>query len=215
MSQTFTINMLKTFDECPKKYEYAYVKKIRIPENSKKTLTGNKLHSLINFHLKKQDIAKLLPLLDEKERLLWENFEKLTLPQYIDSEYSFHVKFSDFWLTGRIDAIFKTERAILIADWKTSDYILNEKEQFQTMFYLYSIYNIYKSKGLINEYRQVSMTYYILSDSLEIKVELSEGLYNEFCEKMNHIIEKINIALFEESPGESCRYCNYRTLCKP
>ena len=59
MNKTFTINMLKTFKECPQKYEFLYLKKIQLPESAKNTTSGNNIHNLIDFYLKGQEIRKL------------------------------------------------------------------------------------------------------------------------------------------------------------
>lgn len=210
---TFTVHMLKTFTECPKKYEFAYIKKLRLPEDMKKTLTGNKLHNLINFKLKGQNISKLLPLLDEKELELWKNYETLELGKYIDSEYSFLTRCADVWLSGRIDALFKTYDGILIADWKTSDYILRETDNFQTMFYLYTAYNIFRSKGTIKDFSEVLLTYFVLSDSSQITVQLSQKLYDGFCSEVKESTEKINCGRFDPRESENCKNCSYKTLC--
>ncbi len=216
MAETFTINMLKTFKECPKKYEYVYIQKLRLPEDSKKTLTGNKLHSLINFYLKKQDISKLLPLLDDKEKVLWDSFKKLCPDNVIESEYSFNLKFKDIWLTGRIDAIFKDDNKYLIADWKTSGYIRNdgnEKEQLQTAFYLYSLFNIYKEKGLINNFDELSMKYFVLSSGEVLEVTLTEALCNGYEQEIDRLLAKIQSEKTFLKTENDCKYCQYREMC--
>lgn len=244
--------MLKTFAQCPKKYDYSYVQKIRVPENSKKnqnTLTGNKVHSLINFQLKNQNISKLRDCLDEEEKFMMNNFVALNLDNCLESEYSFMLKFSalqysqltpstenipssggqqgdknylplkHYILAGRIDALFKTETSedsktkYLIADWKTSEYILDEKEQFQADFYLFCIYEILKAKGLVSSFEELSLKYFILSSSKEITIEFNKDKYEKFENTVRALILKIEATVDFEKNLTECRFCPYKKLC--
>ena len=134
MNEIFTINMLKTASKCLKKYDFLYNQKIRLPEHNTSVNTGSRIHALINYYFKNQNVEKLLSVLDSSEMALWANFLDLKLKNPLESEFSFLVRFEDVWLSGRMDALFFENGKITIADWKTGNFSHNEDEMFQTMF---------------------------------------------------------------------------------
>ena len=213
MNKTFTINMLKTFKECPQKYEFLYLKKIQLPESAKNTTSGNNIHNLIDFYLKGQEIRKLENNLNSEEKQLWNNFLNLNLQNCIKSEYPFYVKINEDWLTGRIDALFKTESGYYIADWKTGKFRHTPNEQFQTHIYLYAIYNILNLKKEINSYSNLSMKYFILKDESEILVNLDKTLYNQIDGNLKKTIGEIQEGMFKRNITEYCDCCPYRSFC--
>lgn len=213
MNNIFTVNMLKTFEECPKKYEFIYIKNMNLPENYKNTESGNNIHNLINFYLKQQPVQKQENLLNTAEKELWKNFLNLNLSNCVKSEYSFFFKAEGIWLNGRIDALFEYNSGYMIADWKTGNFRHNEKEQFQTYFYLYSLYNILKSKKKINSYSDLCMKYFILRNGTEILVNLDDKLYNQIDEKLKIILGKIKKAMFLVNTNEHCKCCPFEKFC--
>ena len=64
MNEIFTINMLKTASKCLKKYDFLYNQKIRLPEHNTSVNTGSRIHTLINYYFKNQNVEKLLSTLD-------------------------------------------------------------------------------------------------------------------------------------------------------
>lgn len=213
MNDTFTFNMLKTFAECPKKYEFLYEKKLRLPQHTAGTQTGNNIHNLINYHLKGQNTSKLQTLLNEVEQKLWKNYCSLNLNDCLASEYTFFLKFENAWLTGRIDALLQTDDGYLIADWKTGNFKHDEKEQFQTYFYLFSMFNILSRKNLIYSYSDLSMKYFILTDESQILVKLNERLYNNIHGRLKKLLGEIYKERFLCHFGEQCKSCPYKSFC--
>ena len=74
-NQTYTLNKLQMYDECPQKYKLCYIDKVHIIEPISKTKTGNNIHALINYYLKGMDVTKLVESLSKAEKLLWFNFK--------------------------------------------------------------------------------------------------------------------------------------------
>lgn len=215
MSETYTINMLKTYEECPQMYKFSYVDKIRFQEPNKKADSGVRLHALIKHHLNGADVSKLVLQLDKHEKILWHNFlnSPILKYKYIDSEYSFDVNLGGNRLTGRIDALFETDGCYIIADWKTGE-LTDENERFQTMFYLCCLYEIYKQKKLPVSCSSFALHYVLLKNNTVVKIKFTDELYMQYRNKILGIIMKIeenkNYFCFKT---DKCRTCRFFKLC--
>lgn len=216
MEKTYTINMLKTFEECPQKYKFIYVDNLKFSESkSAKTDTGVKIHALINYYLNGKDVSKIVAQLDKSDKLLWHHFLNSAVLKYhfLESEYSFDVQFGQARLTGRIDALFETEGEYVIVDWKTGE-ISDENERFQTMFYLCALYEVYKQKHIPVSYDSFSLRYVLLNTGTSIKIAFSEELFMQYRNKILGLIDKIesgeNYFCYK---SEKCKTCRYLKLC--
>src|SRR5574344_527019 len=96
----FYPSMLKTFSECPKKYEFKYQKNITMPQITFGTEKGKKIHALANFYLKGQDISKLEKALTPEEHNIFEHLKnnEYFQKEYLKSEYNLTAKVNDFWI---------------------------------------------------------------------------------------------------------------------
>ncbi len=213
MNEIFTINMLKTASKCLKKYDFLYNQKIRLPEHNTSVNTGSRIHALINYYFKNQNVEKLLSTLDSSEMTLWANFLDLKLKKPLESEFSFLVRFEDVWLSGRMDALFFENGKITIADWKTGNFNHNEDEMFQTMFYLYAASVIFMKNGMVRDFSEISMVYYLLKDKKEIKIDFSSDLFADFENKFKKILEKIKYGRYNSGSHIHCEACEYRNIC--
>lgn len=213
MNEIYTVNMLKTASICLKKYDFLYNKKIKLPEYNNSAKTGSSLHSLINYHFNGQNVEKLLPVLSGDEMVLWENFLSLNKTTPLESEYSFLVRFDDVWLTGRMDAVFYEDGKIIIADWKTGNFKHKEDEMFQTMFYLYAASVIFLKNGMVRDYSDISMVYYLLKDSSNIKISFNDELFSVFGNCIKKILEKIKFGSYNMCSDIHCEACEYRFIC--
>ena len=59
MNNTFSVNMLKTYDTCIKKFDFKYNQKISMPQNPEFFEKGKKIHALANYYLRGANITKL------------------------------------------------------------------------------------------------------------------------------------------------------------
>ena len=135
---SFSPNMLKTFEACPKKYYFKYVQKISVPQKSSLFEKGKKVHALANYYLRGDDISKMEKALGSDEKLTWEILKQNEFFQksYVNSEYNLSCKVRDYWIGGRLDALMKDENNYYILDYKTGSIPKNPEYDFQTMVYL-------------------------------------------------------------------------------
>lgn len=213
MNDIFTINMLQIAAKCLKKYDLLYNQKIRLPEFNNFARSGSRLHSLINYYFKGQNIDKLTAALTEDEKRLWQNFLNLNTGMPLHSEYSFFVRFEDVCFTGRMDAVFYNDGKITIADWKTGDFTHGEDEAFQTMFYLYAASVIFSKNGLISDFSDISMIYYLLKVGRQIRIDFDGALFSEFENSFKKILEKIKYGRYNGISHIHCEACEYKNLC--
>jgi hypothetical protein len=78
MQKILSPNMLKTFETCPKKYYFRYVKNISMPIDDEIFETGKNIHALASYYLRKQNIDRMELALSVKEKeLLFTDIEEL------------------------------------------------------------------------------------------------------------------------------------------
>lgn len=215
-SQTFTLDKLQMYDECPQKFKLCYLDKVHVVESIQNTKTGNNIHSLINYYLKGMDVTKLVTALATNEKLLWHNFKTSDIQnyKYVSSEYAFNVKFDEYWLTGRIDALFENNENYIVLDWKTGKHFLPENVKFQTSFYLLCMYEILKSKNLIKDYEQVSLHYMDLAANNKLKISLDKDSYIQYKQQILTIINKITTGnSYYCNKTDNCKQCKYYRAC--
>ena len=56
MFQLFSPNMLKTYENCPKKFYFRYIKNISMPVNDEIFETGKNVHALASYYLRKENL---------------------------------------------------------------------------------------------------------------------------------------------------------------
>ena len=100
---SFSPNMLKTFEVCPKKYYFKYIQKISVPQKSSLFEKGKKVHALANYYLRGDDISKMEKALKDEELKLWEILKQNEFFQktYVNSEYNVSCKIGNYWIGGK------------------------------------------------------------------------------------------------------------------
>ena len=108
---SFSPNMIKTYQACPKKYYFQYVENINMPKSLLPFEKGKKVHALANYYLQKIKIDRIESALNDSEREVWELLKENPFynMDYLKSEFMLSIKLSDFWLGGRLDAIVHKE----------------------------------------------------------------------------------------------------------
>lgn len=217
-TQTYTLSMLQMFDECPQKYKLCYIDKVHIIENINNSASqkGNNLHNLINYYLKGMDVSRLISVLTPQEKILWHNFITSDVKNYkfVSSEYSFNLRLDEYWLTGRIDALFEYGGDYIILDWKTGENFLPENVKFQTSFYLLCMYEILKSKNLIKKPEELSLNYMDLASDSIVRINFDENSYMQYKNLILTIINKINEGKnFFCNKTSKCKLCKYYRAC--
>lgn len=216
-----TSGMLKTFRECPYKYNLIYKEQVEIPLHSEFTEVGEIIHTLINYKYKGFDIAKQLQVLNLPENIhlfeLWQNFLSYKIDTVEKSEFSFTVPFfNKIILTGRVDAIRKIDDRFEILDWKTgSSANIEPESDMQTIVYLLSVYKLLRCQGLVDNPVNLSLTYFFLKDKTSITVDFSMKKLKLFESIVRD--ETLKILQFpstNEKILRNCQKCSFNIVCK-
>ena len=216
-----TAGMIKTFEECPIKYNLIYEKHLEIPSNDEYAEKGKKLHALINYYIKGYDIKNLIKSLenDENKELykLWNTFLSLDINMCEESEFSFSVPFDEnIKIAGRTDAIRKIGNKYEILDWKTGkSENINPENDWQSVVYLFGLYELFYYNKKIKNYDDLSMTYCFLNENIKKTVNFSKETYENYKEKLSEIIKKISQSQdISIKNTNSCSKCSFNIICQ-
>ena len=214
--KNFSPNMLKTFEECEKKFYFKYIEKKSLPQKSATFVKGKKIHALANYCLNGFDIKKMLDTLDEEEYNIWcalkEN--KFFNMETVKTEYNLTCRIKNFWIGGRLDAIVKNDSNYLILDYKTGNIPQNAENDFQTIVYLLCADKLYQKKG---GYESLRFVYIGLKKGVEKEIMLDDINKKSFENKIISICEKITNAVTTNHFSETCtncEHCEYYKICK-
>ena len=206
MFQIYSPNMLKTYELCPKKFYYKYVKNINMPIDDEIFEFGKNIHALASYYLRKENMYKMENSLNEREKSVWEYLKCIEYFSYetISTEYNLSIKIDNTFFGGRLDALVKKDNKYYILDYKTGSPPKNAKYDYQTIVYLLAVSEFFKTKD-------VNFVYIDLKNKSEIKVELTEELIIEYKNKLKKIIDEITSSDFK-TVKNICN-CEYNTIC--
>ena len=206
MFQTFSPNMLKTYDICPKKFYFKYVKNIAMPVNDDIFEFGKNIHALASYYLRKENLYKMEASLTEQEKNTWEYLKSTEYFSYesVQSEYNLSVKVNENFFGGRLDALVKKDNKYFILDYKTGSAPKNAIYDYQTMIYMLAVHGFFNT-------RNVCFVYLDLKNRTETKIDLTEALITEYKNRLITIANKINK---EEHPfNKNICPCEYSIIC--
>ena len=208
MFQSFSPNMLKTFEQCPKRFEFKYIKNISMPVNDEIFEKGKNIHALASYYLRNENIDKMEKALKPDEFEIWNYLKKCEYFSYkvINTEYNLSVKIGEIFFGGRLDALVKKNDTYYILDYKTGSAPKNAKFDYQTMIYLLCVKEFFKTYNVI-------FVYLDLKNKQETKIELSENLAIEFEEKLLTISKKIQKKDFIANKKSNFCPCEYNIIC--
>lgn len=203
----FSPYMLKTFKECPKKFEYKYIKKIIMPQKASNFERGKKIHALANYYLQGIDITKLETSLLPEEAAIWQKLKNNEFfnKQYVKSEYTLSAKIKNYWIGGRLDALMQDENCYYILDYKTGAIPPNPEFDFQTMIYLYCASKILNTTC-------IKFVYIDLKNNENKIIEFSKERMTEYEKTLSDMLDKMNTTDFPQNT-DGCRFCEYNKLC--
>ena len=206
MLQSFSPNMLKTYENCPKKFYFRYVKNISMPINDEIFELGKNIHALASYYLRKENIHKMELALNEREKAIWEYLKGIDYFGFetINTEYNLSVKIGNYFYGGRLDALVKKDDKYYILDYKTGSAPKNAKYDFQTIIYLLSVRAFFKTDNVV-------FVYLDLKNKTEVEIELSSELLKEYLEKIENITKKIELEDF--TPKQKDCKCEYNIIC--
>lgn len=206
---SFSPNMLKTFETCQKKYYFKYIQNISVPQPVSFFEKGKNIHALANYYLKGADISNLLLALSNEEKQILERLlnNEFFQKTYVNSEYNLSTKINDFWVGGRLDALMKDVDDYFILDYKTGTVPKNPEYDYQTMVYLVC------ADRLLKDYNSLKFVYidlknnknYVINFDTDKKVEYLNAL-TMLCDKISQTTE------FSLSP-DKCKFCEYAKFC--
>lgn len=206
MFALYSPNMLKTFQQCERKFFFKYVKKISMPVNDAIFEFGKNIHALASYYLKKENIDKMEYSLNAKEREVWEALKgiKYFSYEFVESEYNLSVKIGNYIFGGRIDAIVKNNDEYFILDYKTGAVPKNPKFDYQTMIYIMAVKEFFKSE-------RVNFVYIDLKNKDEVKIKYTDELGNDYKSRLIKVVEKINSNELSEKKADCS--CEYSSIC--
>ena len=206
---SFSPNMLKTFEACPVKYYFKYVQKISMPQKSSFFEKGKKIHALANYYLRGDNINKLETVLNEEEQNVWQSLKnnEFFKKTYIASEYNLSCKIGNYWIGGRLDALMKDENNYYILDYKTGSIPKNPEYDYQTMVYLLCAAKMYGNK--------LKFVYIDLKNNQNCTIDFTPEKEKEYEKILIEICDKItNAQLPEEIEHyKICELCEYNKIC--
>lgn len=211
----FSPNMLKTFDECEKKFFFKYIDKKSLPQRSVIFEKGKKIHALANYYLKGFDIKKMEKVLNAEETKAWERLKsnKYFKLKPLETEYNLSCKVRNYWVGGRLDALMNENSNYFILDYKTGNIPKNAEQDFQTITYLLCADKLLKAKK--SGYDSLKFVYIGLKNGEEKEISLTAELKNQYEEKISTTCKNIDFAINSGvfKPCEDCKNCEYHKLC--
>ena len=204
-------NMIKVFEDCPLKFYHRYIEQISTPILDKTFVVGKNIHAMACYYLKKSDISKLETALTETEKGLWGALKSNPYFGYetVGVEKSLTMRFGDYWLGGRIDALVKRGKNYYILDYKTGGVNGDMVFDPQTMVYLMMC------EEWLKDYDQLSFVYLDLKNKNEVKIPFSKELKQIYSEKLMKVCDNITKFNYRNPKIEKECECEYYNLCKP
>ncbi len=206
---SFSPNMLKTFETCPKKYYFKYIEKISVPQKSNLFEKGKKVHALANYYLRGDDISKMEKALYSEELKLWEILKQNEFfnKTYVNSEYNLSCKVGNYWISGRLDALMKDEKNYYILDYKTGSIPKNPEYDYQTITYLLCASKMYGDN--------IKFIYIDLKNNQNSIIDFNSAKAKEYERRITDICDKITNAQFPEEIEHTniCNFCEYKKIC--
>jgi len=188
--------MLKTFEECPRKFDFKYLQNIQMPVNDEIFEFGKNIHALASYYLKKEFTDKMEKSLTSKEADVWEYLKKSKYFGYevINTEYNLAVKIGKHFFGGRLDALVKNGNKYYILDYKTGAAPKNAQYDYQTIIYILAVSKFFHTN-------EIEFVYLDLKNRTEVNINFNENLGEDYKKKLLDISEKIDN--YESAPKKS------------
>lgn len=206
---SFSPNMLKTYQTCPKKYYFKFIEQINIPVSFLKFEKGKKIHALANYYLQNVNISRIETALNENEKEIWQLllnnpfFQK----EHYKSEYQLSCKIGDYWVGGRLDAVVYDEDGYYILDYKTGSIPKTPEYDYQTMIYLLCL------DGIIPDKKQISFVYIDLKNTKNHVINFNETIKKDYENRLIKACITADKDTAYRCNPLSCKLCEYSRIC--
>ncbi len=199
--------MLKTYEKCPKKYFFKYIKGLQMPVDDDIFTLGKNIHALASYYLKGENIDKMEKSLEHKEAELWKYLKGVNYFKFntVNTEYNLSVKIGNNFFGGRLDALVENNGHYYILDYKTGSAPKNAQYDYQTMIYMLCVNKFFKTEN-------VTFVYIDLKNKCEVSTILTKELIEEYENALVKISDKIIRGDFLPSKKD-CKHCEYGKIC--
>ena len=239
-NQVYSVSQLKTYQSCPKKYEFQYIYKI--PSLPKHYFDfGTSIHSvleeilpLFSANLSKEEIFSKammslsnnwisLAYIDSNQEKEYKQKGILAIKNFIEKqnmlklhqktiflEKEFHINIDSKKLIGYIDRVDLFENEFKVLDYKTSN-SCQSKEYLKQDFQLY----VYAKaiKELKGKFPKSMGLWYLNFNKIE-EIDFDEKDYKKVIIEIKKIFERIENLDFSPNPSKfNCTYCDFNKLC--
>ena len=206
MIKLYSPSMLKTFEVCPRKFNFKFNEHINMPVNDDIFEFGKNIHALASYYLRGENIDRMEASLTSKETEIWQYLKGIKYFSYsvVNTEYNLSVKIGNHFFGGRLDALVKDGDKYYILDYKTGNAPQNPKYEFQTMIYMLAVKEFFKTND-------VTFVYLDLKNKTEVAIELSPELEKEYIKKLEDTADRIESKDFRKN-GNNCE-CEYSIIC--
>lgn len=209
MTNSFSPNMLKTYEQCPKKFYFRYIENVNVPLSSTPFEKGKKIHALANYFLQGVNISRIETALTQEEKDVWnlllgnQFFQK----DYYNSEYQLSCKIGNYWVGGRLDAVVFDNDYFYVLDYKTGSIPKTPEFDYQTMIYLLSL------DAHLNNYSGLAFVYINLKDKKNYVIPFNDIAKSEYTKRILEICDKINSDAVYLCKLQNCQRCEYSNIC--
>ncbi len=209
MLNNFSPNMLKTYEQCPKKFYYQYIEKLNIPKSALPFEKGKKIHALANYYLQGVNISRIETALSQEEKRIWNILLNNTYyrKDCLKSEFPIISKLGDYWIGGRIDAVVHDYDKYYILDYKTGSIPKNPEFDYQTMVYLLCM------DKYLKKYESLSFVYIDLKTNKDCIIDFNQELKTKYEQKLITICEQITSDTLYIENSEKCKFCEFSKIC--
>lgn len=219
MIKALTSDCFETLKRCPYAYYLKYVKGIRFADRKGAYQLGRDIHSLAYYKLQGLPIEKIEKNLDEVSKKHWVNLQKYPLlsEKLVCAEWGFDVPIVDeYWINGRIDAVFSIGDEYVIADWKTGQSLpYAPEESYQALIYMWAFYCCQDDLGLKFEPEQLKFIFVSTEkEGVQKEVQCSREMISKIDSLLKEKIKEMEEAESFEKIKNSCGFCPYEGICE-
>ena len=232
---------LETYKNCPLKYKYQYVERLKRPKGEA-AVFGSLVHAVLQYMYKggavpptKEEMVDFYSRSWKSEHYEDEKYEQLRFQEglkmltdfyekhppgeakVVDLESRFMVKIKDkdetHILSGIVDRIDKNEDGSFeVVDYKTGKR-LPSQEMVDDNMQLSIYWMALKERWPKKDPKDIKVSLYFLKHGEKISSERTEEQIVKMREEILKTIAEIEKGDFEPIPSALCDYCEYRDMC--